>query len=45
MHAMVAGSINTHKTRSDRRMEKVYGKPRGLKGFSRTESKKKLAKL
>ena len=43
MHAVVAGSIATHKTRKARNKEKVFLKTGGLHGYSRTKANRSVA--
>ena len=44
MHALVAGSIATHKTRKARCKEKLFEESGGLQGYSRTKANKSVAK-
>ena len=43
MHAVVAGSIATHKTRKARNKEKVFLETGGLHGYSRTKANRSVA--
>ena len=43
MHAVVAGSIATHKTRKARHKEKVFLETGGLHGYSRTKANRSVA--
>ena len=45
MHAVVAGSIATHRTKKARDKEKIFEETGGLQGYSRTKANKSVAKV
>ena len=45
MHAVVSGSIATHRTKKARDKEKIFEETGGLQGYSRTKANKSVAKV